>query len=947
MDETLRAALAAAVEGAIVPAADGTARFAAIVPDDRDPDAVRAEMAAVLQPAGISVIPLTPLAPRDLAVVLPGRAFADPALAFEAAHRLEAAFDLLAAEPDLPHGVMPTHPVEQPGDTVEEGFEGFPPGCWVAAEPDLENRKDWALRTLRVRQAWAFSERRGRPSRGQGVVIAQPDTGVTDHVELRGVDRAGGFNLIDTGRPEDPTDPLGYEGNPGHGTATGSVVVSPETGIVVGSAPRARHMPIRAINSVVRLSQVTVAQAIDQAVDAGAHVITLSLGGIYSIALERALHRAVAANAVVLAAAGNCVGLVVWPARFDACIAVAGIDAADGPWRGSCRGPDVDISAPAQNVYRAAIGTTPAGQGQGTSFAVALTAGIVACWLAHHGRAQVITEARRRGESVQAMVSRLLRATARRPGPDWDEVNFGAGIVDAAALLKADFDLGRDTEGPQFAGMPVRDGSVAGLMLEALGTPPPPDVDLKRLGPELSYAVLQARATGIDAALEGGLTEEAAAGWAASLSATARATLGLGALPAPPVRPTPAPSVPSPAERALAQRRILAGRFAREERSGLESAEAVEESSLPPDAPMPRPDDILHRVDEVMRALPPGEIDDPAAFAWSLEALYRFGEPALRKVIDLRPAMGPGLSTDEVSALEAVVIADGSRPSFLLRDGELPREHPFFGVWKEDIDAARTVVKQAAQAVGRVQPRGGHASLFLGTATLVDRDQLLALTNFHVLDDARAKLGIPLSTHGDRLLVGPGLEVEFVGEADILATNRFRVSSARLPANAGRGFGRLDAALLQLEPVDARSQAPEALRLTGTVDFVQGDTSRLPSLCAIGFPGRPPISGDTTGEIDWSFVISTLFGNRFGFKRLAPGKFTLSVGSDPRDEPRFVFGHDATTFGGSSGTSLLAWRSEDAKAFGLHFAGTTSKTNHAIAFAGAAEALRKIGVPFH
>src|SRR4029079_9198382 len=122
----------------------------------------------------------------------------------------------------------------------------------------------------------------------------------------------------------------------------------------------------------------TVARAIDWAIQEGAHVVTMSLGGIPASALHRAIRRAVEADLVVLAAAGNCVGLVVWPARYDECIAVAATNAADEPWPGTCRGAAGYISAPGQNVSRAVV--PPSGpsaadtvaQGQGTSFAVAL-----------------------------------------------------------------------------------------------------------------------------------------------------------------------------------------------------------------------------------------------------------------------------------------------------------------------------------------------------------------------------------------------------------------------------------------------------------------------------------------------------------------------------------------------------------------------------------------------
>jgi len=89
-----------------------------------------------------------------------------------------------------------------------------------------------------------------------------------------------------------------------------------------------------------------VAEAVDWAVEHGAHVITMSLGGFFSFSMQRALRRAVQADVIVLAAAGNRVGMVVWPARFDECIAVAGVDARGVKWRGSCSGSAVEISAP-------------------------------------------------------------------------------------------------------------------------------------------------------------------------------------------------------------------------------------------------------------------------------------------------------------------------------------------------------------------------------------------------------------------------------------------------------------------------------------------------------------------------------------------------------------------------------------------------------------------------
>lgn len=478
------------------------ARFAVVLRPTQDPVSLEAAMASELAPLGARVGALSNLDPRVLVIELPGCVFIpDDRAAFSAAYALADHFGVENAEPDLP---TPFFPEAQPStdrmDPARESFDNFPPGCWAPEQAGLAD--DWALHALRIPDAWAFSALKRRPQQGAGVVVAQPDTGVTRHAELAGVSTVRGHDILDG--DDDPTDPLDYGGNPGHGTGTASVLISPATGRVTGTAPQARHMPIRTIESVIRVTQVAVAQAIDWAVEHGAQVITLSLGGIPSFSLHRALRRAVVADVIVLAAAGNCVRTVVWPARYDDCIAVAGTDSKDAAWRGSCRGSAVDISAPGENVYRARIasGSPPGnevGQGQGTSFAVALTAGIAALWLAHHGRANLVAAARARDETVQAMFRRLLRATARRPA-GWDGFEMGAGIADARALLEADFDLGRDRETLEVPADPAARSAVTvmSLAMETVGADAAVDdgLDWHRFGPELANAMLRRQAAG-------------------------------------------------------------------------------------------------------------------------------------------------------------------------------------------------------------------------------------------------------------------------------------------------------------------------------------------------------------------------------------------------------------------------------------------------------------------
>jgi serine protease len=490
MNDELLAAIQAATVEVDADVSLPRARFLLLVCEIDDPVAKRMEVEAVLAPLAAAVRNLSVLEIRTLVAEFPGRVFAtDDATTFAAAYQMKAAFELEDAEPDLPTNFFPEG--DTPKGQKDPATESVEKLCFTEEQPDLDFR--WALRSMSVEEAWAFSTAQNRPARGAEIIVAQPDTGITDHEELRNVRQASPRDVLDG--DDDPIDPLEDIGNPGHGTGTGSVVVSPDTARVTGVAPDAIHMPIRAIRSVVRITQGTVAEAIDWAVNHGAHVITMSLGGIPSFALHRAVRRAVAADVIVLAAAGNCVRTVVWPARYDDCIAVAGVNSADRVWKGSCRGSAVDISAPGENVFRARIGTPAVGQGQGTSFAVALTAGAAALWLAHHGRPNLIAAARSRGETLQQMFRRLVMGTARRPA-DWDSFNLGAGIVNAHELLRADFDLNRGLES---APQPDSDDdrarvAVQSLVLETLG----PDalseeMDWKQFGPEIATALLRAR----------------------------------------------------------------------------------------------------------------------------------------------------------------------------------------------------------------------------------------------------------------------------------------------------------------------------------------------------------------------------------------------------------------------------------------------------------------------
>ena len=342
---------------------------------------------------------ITPARPaRSFLVRYPGVSAQDlTANPFDLAHELRerSRGQLVRVEPDLPQQFR-----EPDADALADvGLSG---GCW---EPDAgPEDRFWHLRQMQVGAAWSMPPRPGGRARGAGIRVGHPDTGWTAHPEVEpALDKRAGFDFVDD--DSDARDPLGssfFLRQPGHGTRTGSVIAARfpgglpagagTTDDIAGVAPDATIVPIRAIRSVVIFYNSDVVRAIDHAVAAGCHVISMSLGGVGGSELRRAVDRAVAADVIVCAAAGNCVGWVVEPASFPGCIAVGGTNPDLHPWKGSSAGAKVEVSAPGTQVWAArpdARGAAPlTARGQGTSFAVASVAGAAALWLAHHGRDQ-------------------------------------------------------------------------------------------------------------------------------------------------------------------------------------------------------------------------------------------------------------------------------------------------------------------------------------------------------------------------------------------------------------------------------------------------------------------------------------------------------------------------------------------------------------------------------
>jgi type VII secretion-associated serine protease mycosin len=282
---------------------------------------------------------------------------------------------------------------------------------------DSVRTEQWHLKTLNLAGAWAYAT-------GAGVTVAVIDSGVdAHHVDLEG-QVLPGLDLVDAKGDAD-TDLVG------HGTTVSAIIAGKDDDSgVIGIAPRAKILPVRVLNEENRYDDaMVVAKGVRWAVDHGARVINLSLGGSgSSAALAAALDYAFAKDVVVVACTGNASASsstgVWYPAREPGVLAVAGMEK-DGNqlWSGSITGKETVVTAPATQL----VGARPGGywKVQGTSFAAPMVSGTAAL-------------IRSRWPTMPAgeVINRIIKTAKDRGIPGRDD-QYGYGMVDPTGAVTA------------------------------------------------------------------------------------------------------------------------------------------------------------------------------------------------------------------------------------------------------------------------------------------------------------------------------------------------------------------------------------------------------------------------------------------------------------------------------------------------------------------------------
>jgi subtilisin family serine protease len=327
----------------------------------------------------------------------------------------------------------------------------------IPNDPNFPNQ--WGLTKINCPTAW------DRTTGSANVVVAVIDTGVDlDHPELAAL-LVPGWDMVDLG--PNPTPPQGwrFEGDfqgrdndpqdeVGHGTHVAGTIAcaSNNAAGVAGVTWNCRLMPVKVLTRIVNIanpnrvsgvgSAADIAAGIRFAVDHGARVLNLSLGGDVDTQVERdAIAYAIAQGAVVVAAMGNAAHLgnpTSYPAAYPDVVAVGAIDSADQRAFFSQTGPHIDVVAPGVGVLSTVWDNGYATK-DGTSMASPHVAGVAALIMSCNSNLT--------GPQVADIIRQTARPLRDNPADPVPNDNYGFGCVDAKAAI--------DRACPSFPSKPI------------------------------------------------------------------------------------------------------------------------------------------------------------------------------------------------------------------------------------------------------------------------------------------------------------------------------------------------------------------------------------------------------------------------------------------------------------------------------------------------------------
>ncbi len=308
------------------------------------------------------------------------------------------------------------------------------------------------------------------------------------------------------------------------------------------------------------------------------------------------------------------------------------------------------------------------------------------------------------------------------------------------------------------------------------------------------------------------------------------------------------------------------------------------------------PAELLERVDEIrgdLLRVVDAVLQGDSEARGLVERLAKDGGAALALLANDDVKLVPG--SKHAADLEAIVRADGSRPSFLIRNGVVDFDSSPVGTWQGALLHSAEHLPGPLACVGRIDLDGEHE----GTGFLVAGDVIC--TNRHVLQNVAVR-------SGKQWQVRPNVSIDFGQEfraQDSLDRREVLEVLYSGPDTVGDpvDYKKLDLVLLRVSP------AAKAGKQVLSVDIAPDWPDGAVDVYVVGYAAKPAANYSPS-------LLEQLFKVTWGKKRLAPGS-TIK----PRaTSEAWTFGHDATTLNGNSGSVVLVAGREHMAA-GIHFGG--------------------------
>ena len=322
----------------------------------------------------------------------------------------EAEADALSKDPNVdavePDGKVYALDIN-PFDMAPEGglIDNLVPAASTAEGPSAQcDNVPWGISRVKAPMCW-------EATKGKGIYVAVIDTGIAPHADLSG-NLLGGISFV-------PGENW-VDGN-GHGTHVAGTIAAKINGFgVVGVAPAAYLYAIKVLSNSGSGNWSWLMSGLywmRKYYGCTFDIANMSIGASSAPkALELYINWA-AQQTLLVAAAGNNGGSVIYPAKYSKCLAVSAIKSDNTPPTWSSHGTEVELCAPGVNILSTLPGNRY-GYLSGTSMAAPHVSGAAALCRGTHRYADMDT------------IRRILISTADDLGNPGKDTKYGYGRVD-------------------------------------------------------------------------------------------------------------------------------------------------------------------------------------------------------------------------------------------------------------------------------------------------------------------------------------------------------------------------------------------------------------------------------------------------------------------------------------------------------------------------------------